>query len=152
MRPSQNRGFSIVELLIAIVIIGGLAALVLYNVSLVNAKDRDTVRRSEIDALATALETCYSGACKNAYPTLLDLQDDDPGGWAATHLPDLNKETLYDHLSEKIQGGAPTLTTQYQYEPHCSGSPSTTVCTSFTLRAYQESDPANFYTKTSTRQ
>lgn len=146
---SCARGFSIIEVLLGVVLIGAVAALIVYNVSLVNAKERDTQRRTEIDQLTTALEDCYKDACKSAYPTLLQLQDDEAGGWVATHLPTLPATILYDHLSTEIQGGLPTLTAQYQYEPACSGDASTLKCTAFTLRAYQESDPANFYTRTS---
>jgi type IV pilus assembly protein PilA len=50
-----NRGFTIVELLIVIVIIGILAALVITTYSGIQKKARDTERKTDVNALHRSL-------------------------------------------------------------------------------------------------
>jgi prepilin-type N-terminal cleavage/methylation domain-containing protein len=62
------RGFTIVELLIVIVVIGILAALVLNAFSGVQAKARDVQRDSNMKAVATQLEAFFNGNGQGGYP------------------------------------------------------------------------------------
>jgi prepilin-type N-terminal cleavage/methylation domain-containing protein len=55
----QNRGFTIIELLVVIVVIGLLAALVLNSFQGVQGRARDTERRTDVNAIATQLEVYY---------------------------------------------------------------------------------------------
>ncbi len=68
-RQRGQRGFTIVELLIVIVVIGILAALVLNSFSGVQAKARDVKRDTDIKALSTQLEVFYSQAGNGSYPS-----------------------------------------------------------------------------------
>jgi type IV pilus assembly protein PilA len=63
----NQKGFTIVELLIVIVVIGILAALVLNAFSGVQAKARDTKRQTDIRAIASQLEAGYNGS-PSGYP------------------------------------------------------------------------------------
>lgn len=145
IRTLYQRGFTVVELLIVIVVIGILAALVLNSFAGVQAKARDTQRQTDINAIATQLEACYNDRCNGTYPTLAELQDVAAAGWVETNLPGFDISALYDTTDTLIQGNAPSATAQYQYSPTCSGTPS--VCTSFSLSTYQEQ--GSTYTKNS---
>lgn len=65
------QGFTIVELLIVIVVIGILAALVISTYTSAQSRARDNVRRADIQSLAKAIELFY--AEKGHYPM--------SGGW-----------------------------------------------------------------------
>jgi prepilin-type N-terminal cleavage/methylation domain-containing protein len=69
----NQKGFTIVELLIVIVIIGILAALVLNTFSGIQAKGRDTDRQNDLKAVQGQLEAVY--AQSGYYPTLAQLND-----------------------------------------------------------------------------
>lgn len=64
-----QKGFTIVELLIVIVVIGILAALVLNSFAGVQQKARNTERQTDTKALATQLEAWYNGDGQGSYPT-----------------------------------------------------------------------------------
>jgi prepilin-type N-terminal cleavage/methylation domain-containing protein len=62
LRNRDERGFTIVELLIVIVVIGILAAIVITSFSGVQAKARDSKRTTDIATLAKQFEAFYAGA------------------------------------------------------------------------------------------
>lgn len=66
LKKYSQKGFTIVELLIVIVVIGILAALVLNTFSGAQKRARDTERTGDNNALATQLEVYYND--KGAYP------------------------------------------------------------------------------------
>ena len=65
LRNAQS-GFTIIELLIVIVVIGILAALVLNAFGNIQERARDTERRSDINSIHTQLEVFYTD--NTAYP------------------------------------------------------------------------------------
>lgn len=69
----KSRGFTIVELLIVIVVIGILAALVIVTYNGIQQKARDTERKTDIKALQGHLEAYWADNAK--YPTLTDIND-----------------------------------------------------------------------------
>lgn len=69
----KQSGFTIVELLIVIVVIGILAALVVTTFSGVQRKARNAERQSDINAIHTQLEAYFNE--KNEYPTLAQIND-----------------------------------------------------------------------------
>lgn len=71
----KQQGFTIVELLIVIVVIGILAALVITSFTGIQQKARDTERTTDVKALHSSVENYY--ALNGRYPTLANLQDDD---------------------------------------------------------------------------
>jgi prepilin-type N-terminal cleavage/methylation domain-containing protein len=71
-KKTGNLGFTLVELLIVIAIIGILAAIVLVNLNVSRKKGRDARRLSDIHQIMTALELFY--ADNSGYP-LPDIAD-----------------------------------------------------------------------------
>lgn len=79
MLKNNQKGFTIIELLVVIVIIGILIALALPNLFAAQARGRDSDRKNELKNLKQKLETHYSD--NNAYPTTeegLDALDPAP--------------------------------------------------------------------------
>lgn len=68
----RQSGFTIVELLIVIVIIGILATLVIVTFSGVQQRARDSERKTDINAVAGQLEAFY--ASKGYYPPEVDFE------------------------------------------------------------------------------
>ena len=60
VRTKLQQGFTIIELLIVIAIIGILATLVLTNFQGAQARGRDTVRQNDINSLYQKLEEYYN--------------------------------------------------------------------------------------------
>ena len=67
----KQQGFTIVELLIVIVVIGILAALVVTTFSGIQQKGRNTERQTDINAVHSQVEAYY--AQNGRYPTLTDM-------------------------------------------------------------------------------
>ncbi len=153
---SQRRlaGFTMVEVIIVLMVLGILALLILNSLQTVQAKSRDATRRSDVDNIAQQLESCYNDKdkCNGSYPSLLQLTDTSPSGFAVTNLPNLNNDWLYDSSAGAIQGRSASAATQYQYTvtpDSCSGTGGKVLCQGFTLKAYQETNPEHPYVKES---
>lgn len=88
MRTFNKKGFTIIELLIVIVVIGILATLVLNTFTGVQARARDTERRADLNALSTQLEVYFTD--NGGYP------DGDVIPLDGTTLPGIDPEVLID--------------------------------------------------------
>jgi len=69
----SKKGFTIVELLIVIVVIGILATLVITAYSGIQQKARNSKRQTDVNALQTALEGFHTD--KGYYPSLTDMNN-----------------------------------------------------------------------------
>ena len=87
----DQKGFTIVELLIVIVVIGILAALVLTTFTGIQQKARNTERNTDIKAVHGQIEAYY--AQNGRYPTLANLND---SAWRTTNMKGLDAEALAD--------------------------------------------------------
>lgn len=76
MRKLNNKGFTIIELLVVIVIIGILVALTLPNLFAAQARGRDSDRKNELKNLQQRLETHFGD--NDQYPTTLAGLDPAP--------------------------------------------------------------------------
>jgi prepilin-type N-terminal cleavage/methylation domain-containing protein len=142
----KNQGFTIVELLIVIVVIGILATLVLVTFTGIQQKGRNSQRQTDINALNSHVEAYY--AQTGNYPTLANLND---GTWRSTNMKGLDPEALRDPKAPAATTtlAGTTSSTQYSYVPApASCDNSTTMCDSYTLEATLEGS-TDKYTKKS---
>ena len=91
LKKTYQKGFTVVELLIVIVVIGILAALVLNTFAGIQQRARDTERKTDINAIATQLEAYYNTTGESTYPDLADLQSQ---AWVDENLPGLDEGAL----------------------------------------------------------
>jgi general secretion pathway protein G len=103
MRKLNQKGFTIIELLVVIVIIGILVALTLPNLFSAQARGRDTDRKNELKNNQQKLETYFND--NDGYPLTADIADagvntgadgemEGPRGDAYTYTTDGDTYTL----------------------------------------------------------
>ena len=91
----KQSGFTIIELLIVIVVIGILAGLVLTAFTGIQQKSRDTERQTDIKAIQAHIEAFL--AQKAHYPSLNDMNDRTPAtGFVAVNLKGLDLNAFMD--------------------------------------------------------
>lgn len=91
-----SRGFTIVELLIVIVVIGILAALVVVTYNGIQQKARDTERKTDVNAIHGQLEAYQ--AQNGKYPTLANVNDPT---FRSDNMKGLDSAALYDPNGDK---------------------------------------------------
>ena len=133
----RSQGFTIVELLIVIVVIGILALLVITTYSGIQAKARNAKRQSDIASLQTQLEAFFSQ--NGYYPSLTDMNT---ASWLTTNMKSLDQTALIDpSSSSKTLVAAPALKA-YAYAVSNSAGTSCeatdTTCAQYTLTASYE--------------
>lgn len=131
----KTSGFTIVELLIVIVVIGILAALVITTYNGIQQKARDTERKTDINAVHGQVEA-YN-AQNGKYPTLANVNDPT---FRSTNLKGLDAAALADPKNAASQTLCAASTAScYGYTVLPSGCDnSATDCTSYTLTATLE--------------
>lgn len=87
----RNQGFTIVELLIVIVVIGILALLVITTYSGIQAKARNSKRQTDVASLQTQIEAFFSQ--NGYYPSLTDMNS---STWLTTNMKSLDQNALID--------------------------------------------------------
>lgn len=139
---TKQQGFTIVELLIVIVVIGILALLVITTFTGIQQKARDTERTTDIKALHGQIEAYY--ATKGNYPTRTNLND---AGWRSTNMKGLDQEALKDPKGSAYSLSDTLSPTQYRYSVLTSTDASCeadeTTCAKYTLEADVEGSGAN---------
>lgn len=136
-RTNKQQGFTIVELLIVIVVIGILAALVITTFTGIQKKARDTERTTDIKALHGQVEAYY--AQNGKYPTLANLND---GTWRSTNMKGLDGEALQDPKGSAQTLVAAAVANSYSYAVTNSAGTAcdntTSDCAQYTLTATLE--------------
>lgn len=135
-KKSEQKGFTIVELLIVIVVIGILAALVLNTFAGVQQRARDTERQTDVTALATQLEVYYND--NGTYPAFAQI---DTAAEAEAAFPGIDAGALEaPGQGFSLQGATSANQNQYGYvttPADCLGT-SASPCTGFVLSYTKE--------------
>lgn len=124
LKKASQKGFTLVELLIVIVVIGILAALVITTYSGIQQKGRNTERQTDLKAVQGQLEAYY--ASNGYYPSLANLNTQPGTGnwWIQDNMKGLDKEALRDPSTSTYQlvGSVPAAGTYgYSYAASPSG-------------------------------
>ncbi len=142
----KQQGFTIVELLIVIVVIGILAALVITTFTGIQQKARDTERTTDVKALHGQIEAYY--AQNQKYPTLGNMND---ASWRTTNMKGLDQDALKDPkggstaaLVASAASGAYSYDVKASDDTACDNSAKD--CAKYTLTATLEG--GGTYTKT----
>jgi prepilin-type N-terminal cleavage/methylation domain-containing protein len=146
-----QRGFTVVEMLIVIVVIGLLTALVFETHNGIEMKTRNNQRTQDLIALQKQLETYFSE--NGRYPSTTDLGPSSATNltFIKTNMPSLNKEDLRDPQATpgnySLGSSTTAVARQYQYHPTddaggaCDNT--TTDCTKYVLTAKSEASSVN---------
>src|SRR5256885_15932205 len=110
-KPKQG-GFTIVELLIVIVVIGILATLVIVTFTGIQQRARNTKRQTDINAIASHVEAYFADTGK--YPTLANMND---AAWRATNVKGLDPDALKDPKGSAQTLVASPAANAYAYQP-----------------------------------
>lgn len=160
----KQTGFTIIELLIVIAIIGILATLVLTNFQGAQAKGRDTVRKNDVNSIYQKLEEFYNE--NGGYPdgdladtvavginnaTVADVDPVFPGIDAGA-LTDEDGADFVETFSTAATLAAPTIpgnTNEYLYAAYgcAAATPVASVgasCAKYHLASFQEQDSAGY--------
>ena len=135
----RNQGFTIVELLIVIVVIGILALLVITTYSGIQSKARNSKRTSDIKSLQTHIEAFFSQ--NGYYPSRADINND---AWLTTNMKSLDKNALIDpkNPTQSNDVVAAAAANSYAYAVTNSSDTSCesddTTCAKYTLTATYE--------------
>lgn len=152
LKKRTQQGFTIVELLIVIVVIGILAALVITTYNGIQQKGRNTERTTDLKALQGQLEAYY--AQNGAYPDSNDLGTSSANNvtFIQSKMKGLDKEALRDPKAATgnyaMLSSTTASATEYAYFP--SQDDGTTACsdangdcTKYVLTAKQEGGGAD---------
>jgi prepilin-type N-terminal cleavage/methylation domain-containing protein len=134
---SNQKGFTIVELLIVIIIISILAGLIVTTFSDFRRKSRNSERQNDIKFTQQAVENYY--AQNEKYPTLGQLND---SAWRAKNMKTLGADELQDPSGTKASLATAPAANIYSYQPVAQDDGVcdnvTRDCMKYTLTATQE--------------
>lgn len=140
----RQKGFTLVELLIVIIIIGILATLVIVTFTGIQAKARDSKRQTDINAIQSTVEAFH--AQYGFYPNAAELQDATfrssfLKGFDPAALKDPKTNAFYTYTTTKDDGTACATTVLAN---NADGTPADTGCTMYTATATLESNGQAF--------
>lgn len=151
LQQKLQAGFTIIELLIVIAIIGILATLVLTNFQGAQAKGRDTVRKNDINSIYQKLEEYYNE--NGGYPDAT-LAASTFAGIDAGALTDAEGATIVTTITNSGTAPSlnPTTTNEYAYAAYGTGCGVTVnghSCAKYVLATFLERETPAKYEKVS---
>lgn len=141
----KQSGFTIVELLIVIVVIGILAAIVITTFTGVQKKGRDADRKADVNAIYSQVEVYFAQNAK--YPTLANLQDET---WRGLNVKGLSRDAIsapgqtVDADGTLVGSGGTSANYEYAVTPAGCDNGVGGDCTGFTLTANLEASTTPF--------
>lgn len=137
----NDQGFTIVELLIAISVIGILATLSIGTIPQSLAKGRDRERVADIDTLHSRLETYFDD--HGGYPSTLNttlFPRLDPFALKDSKGNDITINSPVANLSAALSSPSPTSSTpsEYTYTPYPASCNTSVPCQGYVLKSYIE--------------
>jgi len=124
---NRNRGFTIVELLIVIVVIGILALLVITTYSGIQQKARNSKRSADVKAIQTQLEAFFAN--NGYYPSRADMNAD-TASWFTTNMKSLDKNAMADPKNPTRSNDLASAPAANVYSDEVFQSDGTTACES----------------------
>lgn len=135
--PHSQSGFTIVELLIIILVIGVLASLVFVSFHDIRRGERDKDRQYNVKILHNSMESYFANTGK--YPTLADINSAD---WRTSNMKSLESDALQDPSSKTAALVAAPTKGAYSYQVKASDDTdcdnTTKDCAKYTLTATLE--------------
>ncbi len=135
----ENQGFTIIELLIVIIVIGILATLIITTLGDIQRNDRNRNREAEVKEIHNRVEYYYGQ--KDHYPSLAQVNElAGFEGWRAENLRGLSQAMLQDPKGEDgvlVAEPAPGAYS-YQVTPDGCDNSKEKLCESYTLTATYE--------------
>jgi len=139
----QSKGFTIIELMIVIIVIGVLGWLVVSTYGGIQSQSRNAIRKSDIIAIQYKIEKFFQ---KNGYyPSFKNLNSTT---WVNTNMDSLSEKTMIDPSSNSttptLVDSANGVAKEYAYYPTDSSGSSAnceandTTCAKYTLKATYE--------------
>ena len=132
-----EEGFTIIELLVVILIIGFLSFLLIVTSSSFKQKERNNERQNDIKALHLQLEAYFAQNAK--YPTLANMND---ANWRKTALKSMENDWLKDPKGTNEQLVDKPVKHAYAYEVKAADNSAcdntTKDCTQYVLTATLE--------------
>lgn len=132
-KPKQA-GFTTIEIVFLLVVIGVLSWLILATRQSINQKQDNNERQQDINELRLALETYYSEHSK--YPTLVQMND---SIWRGRNLRHFDRESLRDPASIAYKLTGKPTPKMYAYVPVSASGRACddikVICTQYTLTA-----------------
>ncbi|HUD06286.1 MAG TPA: hypothetical protein VMR34_00195 [Candidatus Saccharimonadales bacterium] len=149
-RPASNSsGFTVVELLVIVLIIGILSSVLVLTYSGIQQKQHNNTRINDIKLIQTNLEAYF--AQNGIYPTLTDINSN---SWVQTNMKTLDLGSIRDpqEKSSIPAFSSVPIKTQYAYQPTASDGTSpcdnkTVACAKYVLTATLEGSTQTFVVK-----
>jgi prepilin-type N-terminal cleavage/methylation domain-containing protein len=131
---SQQQGFTTVEIVVVLIIIGVLLGLILATHSGIVQKQNNIERQRDIDELRVELESYYSQYTK--YPTLAQLNN---SAWRASYMKGLVREVMRDPDGSRYNLAVKPAKDIYAYDVTATSGRKCNdvhvICTQYTLTA-----------------